>query len=56
MRLNAPKNSTFWISIIIAVIAVISELVTIPFLSAYTYIILIIAFVLLALGTFVKGL
>lgn len=56
MRLTAPKKLTFWISLIIAVIAVIASLITIPFLSNYTFIILIVAFVLLALGTFVKGL
>lgn len=56
MRLSAPKQMTFWISLIIAIIGVVAEfVVTIPFLSTYTFIIMIIAFVLLGLGTFIKG-
>ena len=57
MKLNAPKQNTFWIAIIIAIIAVVVRwIITIPFLTPYAFIILLIGFVLLALGTFVKGL
>jgi len=59
MRLNAPKKITFWIALIVAVIGVVAKLITIPFLgflTTYSFLIVVIAFVLLALGNYVKGL
>lgn len=57
MKLSAPKQITWWISVILAIIAVVAR--WIPFLSfltpAYLFIILLAGFVLLLLGTFVKG-
>lgn len=56
MKLNAPKQITFLISLIIAVLGVLGYFVTIPFISVYAFWFVVAGFVLLALGTFVKGL
>ena len=56
MKLRAPKNITFWIAVIIAVVGVIASFVTIPFLSPYAFWLVVIAFVLLALGNLLEGL
>ena len=55
-KLSAPKKATFWIAVIIAIVGVISALVVIPVLSPLAFWIVVIAFVLLALGNLVKGL
>lgn len=60
MRLTAPKRSVFWISIIIALIGVIAKLAkyvdsSLTSFDGYSFIILLIGFVLLVLGIFVKG-
>lgn len=55
MRLTAPKLITFWIAVILAIIAVLGEL-AIAALAPYAFWILVVAFVLLALGNFVSGL
>lgn len=57
MRLSAPKRMTWWISIILAIIAVLAESIPfISFLQPYAFIILIVGFLLLLSGTFIKGL
>jgi len=57
MKLTAPKQITFLISLIIAVIAVLVQWTGIlSFIPIGSFIILLIGFVLLALGTYVKGL
>jgi hypothetical protein len=56
MRLNAPKQITWWISLIIEVIGVLAYFIAIPVLSGIVFWILLVGFVLLFLGTFVKGL
>lgn len=57
MRLSAPKQSTWWISLILAIVAVVAMWIPfLSFLAPYAFIILIVGFVLLCLGTFVTGL
>ena len=56
MKLNKPKNITFIIAVIIALLAIISKFATIPFVTANNFLILAIAFVLLALANLLKGL
>ncbi|MBN1153709.1 hypothetical protein JXB12_02170 [candidate division KSB1 bacterium] len=56
MRLNAPKNITWWISLILAVLAVLGKFIAIPFITVNAFWVLLVGFVLLWLGTFVKGL
>jgi len=57
MKLSAPKQITFLISLIIAVIAVLVQWTGIlSFIPIGSFILLLIGFILLALGTYVKGL
>jgi CHASE2 domain-containing sensor protein len=60
MKLNLPKNSTFWAAVIIAAVGVVVEVVhlfvqTIPYLGITSVILLLGAFVLLCLGLILKG-
>ncbi len=56
MRLNAPKQITWWIALIIGAIGIIGRFVIIPVISPYAFWLVVVAFLLLFLGTFVKGL
>jgi hypothetical protein len=56
MRLNAPKVVVFWIAVILAVIGFLSFLGIIPIAATTGFWALVIGFVLLALGTLLKGL
>ena len=61
MRLNPPKQITFWVAVIIAAVSVIVYIVhlvasTIPNLGAVGYVLALAAFVLLGLGLILKGL
>jgi len=58
MRLSAPKQSTFWIAVILAIIAVVFTWIfgQVQLFSNWKFIVLLVGFVILALGTFVKGL
>jgi len=56
MDLSAPKQVTYWISVVLAVLGLLGQIVTIPFVSAYAFWFLLVGFVLLALGCFLKDL
>lgn len=56
MRLNAPKQVTFIIAAVLAVVAVLSVFVVIPFVSAHAFWVLLAGFVVLALGNLLAGL
>lgn len=56
MKLNAPKVITWWIAVIVGVLGIVAFFVTIPVLSVYAFWLVVVGFVLLVLGTFVKGL
>jgi len=56
MRLTPPKVVTFWISVLLVVIGVAASVINIPFVSSYYLAVVVIGFVLLALGNMVKGL
>jgi|MudIll2142460700_1097286.scaffolds.fasta_scaffold826305_1 hypothetical protein len=55
MKLSAPKVVTFWIAVILAILGLLGQL-AIAALAPYAFWLLLIAFVLLALGNFVSGL
>ena len=55
MKLNAPTTNFWWISVILAVIGVVGQIVAIPFITAYSFWIVTVGFILLALSTVVKG-
>jgi len=54
MKLNEPKVITFLIAVVLAVLAIIFMFV--PAVAAYAFWLLLVAFVVLALGNLVKGL
>ncbi|MBN1894707.1 hypothetical protein JW906_09435 [bacterium] len=56
MKLSAPKQNTWWIALIVAVVGIVARFVAIPVLTTWSFWIVVIAFVLLLLSTFVKGL
>jgi hypothetical protein len=55
MKLNAPTKNFWWISVILAVLAVVGQFVAIPFVSVYSFWVITVGFVLLALSTVLKG-
>jgi hypothetical protein len=55
MLLNPPKQVTFWVAVVLAVIGLLGY-VAISALAPYAFWILLVGFVLLALGLLVKGL
>jgi hypothetical protein len=55
MKLSAPKQATFWIAVILAVLGLLGQL-AVAALAPYAFWLLLIGFVLLALGNFVAGL
>ena len=54
MELHAPSMWVFIVSLIIAVIAVISVFTPIPYISTYGLWVAILAYIVLALGNLVK--
>jgi hypothetical protein len=61
MKLNPPKKSTFWLTVIIAAIGVIIYVVhlfarSIPYLQPVAFLVVVVAFILLCLSLILKGL
>ena len=56
INLSAPKNITFWIAVVVAVVGFIANFVTIPVLSGLSFWLVIVGFVILALGNLLQGL
>lgn len=56
MKLSAPKQLTFWIAVVVAVIGVIASLVAIPVLSGLALWLVVIGFVILAAANVLGGL
>jgi hypothetical protein len=50
LRLNAPTKLVFFIALGLAVLALVAHFVNIPYVSAFSFYILLVAFVLLALS------
>ena len=55
MELSAPTAPVFWISVIIAILALLGFFAVLTFLTAYAFWLAILAFVVLALGNLIKG-
>ena len=53
MRLNAPKKSVFWISVILVVVAILGFFV--DALAGFQFWILLAGYLLLAAGNILKG-
>ena len=56
MKLSAPKNVTFWVAVVVAVIGVLASLIKIPVLSGFAFWLVVIAFIILLLGNLIDGL
>ena len=56
MKLSAPKKTTWWIAVVLGALGILGTLVSVPFVSTYAFWFVAIAFVLLAVATYVKGL
>ena len=56
MKLNAPKNLTWLLALILGVVGLIGYFVAIPIVSVYAFWFVFAGFALLALGCFLKGL
>ncbi|HSK31834.1 MAG TPA: hypothetical protein VLA17_17885 [Candidatus Limnocylindria bacterium] len=55
MKLNAPTQVVFIISLIIAVLALIGHFVLVPFVTEYKFWFAIVAYVVLAAACVLKG-
>ena len=53
MNLSAPKGITFWIALILAIIALVAFFV--PFIPVPAFWVLLVAFIVLMLGNLIKG-
>ena len=54
MKLQKPKQATFWIAVILAVLGVLGQF-AIPTLAPYAFWLVLVAFVLLVLGVLLDG-
>ena len=55
MKLNAPTKLVFLISVVLAILAVVSTFVAIPVVSAYAFWVAIVAYLVLVAGNVLKG-
>ncbi len=56
MKPSAPKKNTWWIALIVGVIGIIAHFVVIPYLTAWHFWLVAVAFILLLLSTSMKNL
>jgi len=55
MTLSAPSTAVFFISVILAALAIIGKFVQIPFISDHDFWVAIIAYIILAIGNLFRG-
>ena len=55
MKLTPPTKNVFWISVVVAVVGLIAQIGVIGFLAPFAFWLMLVAFVLLALGNAMKG-
>ena len=55
-HLSAPKNITWWIALILAVLGIIFHFVNVPSLSPFSFWFVVVSAVLLLIATRFKGL
>ena len=55
MKLTPPTKNVFYISVVLAVLGLLGTFVTIPFVSAYAFWFVLVAYVVLFLGNTMKG-
>lgn len=55
MRLTPPKKVTFWISLILVILGIIGRWLGIDFLAEWSWILVVIGYIILVLGLLLKG-
>ncbi|MBN1890014.1 MAG: hypothetical protein JW850_18605 [Thermoflexales bacterium] len=55
MKLSAPKQITFWVAVVLAVLGLLASLISIPVLSGFALWLIVIGFVVLAAGNMLEG-
>jgi len=55
MKLNAPKKTTWWVAIVLGAVGIIAKFGFISFLTGFAFWLVVAAFVILALATYLKG-
>jgi polyferredoxin len=55
MRLNAPKKGVWFLSLILAILSIVAYFVVIPVVSGITFWVMVAAWLLLFLATYLKG-
>ncbi len=55
MRLTPPTKNVFWISVVVAAVGLIAKFGFIAFLTPFAFWLVLVAFVLLALGNALTG-
>ena len=56
MKLSAPKTVTWWIAVVLGVLGILGTFVSIPVVSANAFWFVAVAFIVLALATYLKDL
>ena len=56
MKLSAPKQGTYVIGVLLLILAIIGHFVSIPVVSSYGFWLAVASSVVLALGSYCKGL
>ncbi|HUV16059.1 MAG TPA: hypothetical protein VMW28_05800 [Pelolinea sp.] len=55
MKLTPPKQNTFWVATVLAALGLVGSFVSLPFVSQYAFWFVLVGFVVLWFGNFVKG-
>ena len=56
MKLNAPREVTWWIALIVGVVGIIGSFVTLPVISTIAFWLVVAALALMLVATALKGL
>ena len=56
MKLTRPSKNAFWISLILAALGLVGRLESLPLISTYSWWLILVGYVLLAVACLVKGL
>ena len=55
MKISAPKQTTYFLSVVLLILGVIAKFVAIPFLSANAFWVVVVAAIILVIGCSIKG-
>ena len=55
MKLSAPTNIVFWISVVLAALGLLGRHVNVPFVSDYFFYFTLVGYIVLFLGNVMKG-